>query len=32
MLRGDLATVLVVVGQGLRSPEHAEFTAGLKRL
>ncbi len=31
MLRGDLAAVLEVVGQGLRSAEHAEFVAGLKR-
>jgi hypothetical protein len=31
MLRGDLAAVLEVVQQGLRSPEHAQFVAGLKQ-
>jgi Uma2 family endonuclease len=31
MVRGDLAAVLRVVQQGLSSPEHAEFAAGLKR-
>ena len=30
LLRGDLATVLAVVQQGLASPEHADFTARLR--
>jgi Uma2 family endonuclease len=30
LLRGDLATVLAVVQQGLASPEHAEFVARLQ--
>ncbi len=30
LIRGDLATVLAVVQQGLGSPEHAEFAAGLQ--
>jgi len=31
LLRGDLATVLAVVQQGLKSPEHADFAASLSR-
>jgi Uma2 family endonuclease len=31
LLRGDLATVLAVLQQGLNSPEHAEFAASLQR-
>jgi Uma2 family endonuclease len=31
LLRGDLATVLAVVQQGLASPEHADFVACLQR-
>jgi Uma2 family endonuclease len=30
LVRGDLATVLAVVQQGLSSPEHATFAAGLQ--
>jgi Uma2 family endonuclease len=30
LIRGDLATVLAVVQQGLSSPEHLEFVAGLQ--
>jgi Uma2 family endonuclease len=30
LIRGDLATVLAVVQQGLTSPEHVEFAASLK--
>lgn len=30
MRRGDLATVLAVLGRGTRSPEHADFAATLK--
>jgi Uma2 family endonuclease len=30
LVRGDLATVLAVVQQGLNSPEHATFAAGLQ--
>ena len=32
LIRGDLATVLAVVQQGLSSPEHAEFEARLQAL
>jgi hypothetical protein len=31
LLRGDLASVLALVQQGLASPEHAEFAARLRR-
>jgi hypothetical protein len=31
LLRGDLATVLALVQQGLASPEHAEFVARLRQ-
>ncbi len=31
LLRGDLATVLAVLQQGLNSPEHAEFAASLQQ-
>ena len=31
LIRDDLATVLAVVQQGLKSPEHADFAAGLYR-
>jgi Uma2 family endonuclease len=31
LIRGDLATVLAVVQQGLSSPEHADFVAGLRK-
>lgn len=31
MLRGDLAAVLAVLGRGAQSPEHAAFTASLRR-
>ena len=30
LMRGDLATVLAVVQQGVGSPEHADFAAGLR--
>ena len=30
LIRGDLATVLAVVQQGVNSPEHTEFAAGLQ--
>jgi Uma2 family endonuclease len=30
LLRGDLAAVLAIVQQGLNTPEHAEFAAGLR--
>ncbi|MFI5458173.1 MAG: Uma2 family endonuclease [Isosphaerales bacterium] len=31
LIRGDLATVLAVVQQGVSSPEHSDFAAGLRR-
>jgi Uma2 family endonuclease len=31
LLRGDMATVLAMVQQGLNSPEHADFAASLRR-
>ena len=31
LIRGDLAKVLAVVRQGVSSPEHADFAAGLRR-
>jgi Uma2 family endonuclease len=31
LIRGDLATVLAVAQQGLNSPEHADFAAGLRK-
>jgi Uma2 family endonuclease len=32
LIRGDVATVLAVVQQGLNSPEHTEFTARLRAI
>jgi len=31
LIRGDLATVLAVAQQGVSSPEHADFAAGVRR-